>query len=156
MNPGSDGYLVTRDDHRKSAKYGVIKQGYLCNETDRVVRVRLYYNKSFITIKGKTVGTSRPEYEYEIPFADANEMMNLCVGTIIEKTRYEVDFMGGKWEVDESDGENEGLVVAEIELKDENSVIALPDWIGKEVTDDPRYLNANLVKKPYKQWTRPI
>jgi CYTH domain-containing protein len=145
-------FLVIGDDFRKSVKCGLIKQGYLCNETDRVVRVRLYYNKGFITIKGKTVGMSRLEWEYEIPLDDANEMIKLCVGTIIEKKRYEVDFMGNKWEVDEFHGENEGLVVAEIELADENCIIAIPEWIGREVTDDPRYLNANLVKKPYKCW----
>ncbi|HBE77491.1 MAG TPA: adenylate cyclase [Firmicutes bacterium] len=146
-------FLVVGDDYRQSAKSNFIIQGYLCNEAERVVRVRLYNDQGFITIKGKTVGMTRSEYEYEIPFADANEMINrLCAGTIIEKVRYEFEDQGYLWEIDEFQGENQGLIVAEIELEDENDVLSLPKWIAGEVTDDPRYLNANLVKKPYKQW----
>lgn len=94
---------------------------------------------------------TRPEYEYSIPFMDAQELLELCSG-IIEKIRYEVDYMGRAWEVDEFQGLNAGLIIAEIELAAENSVFPIPDWIGREVTDDPKYLNANLVRKPYQSW----
>ena len=145
-------FLVTGEEYRESGKPNLIKQGYLCNETGKAIRVRIAGNQGFITIKGKAAGISRPEWEYEIPVEDAAEMMSLCSGLIIEKIRYQVDFEGHIWEVDEFHGQNEGLVVAEIELEDEKDTVPLPAWIGEEVTADPKYLNANLVKKPYRCW----
>ncbi|HBF36598.1 MAG TPA: adenylate cyclase [Firmicutes bacterium] len=144
-------FLVIRDDYRLSEKRNSIQQGYLCNETEQVVRVRLYNKQAFLTIKGKTIGITRNEWEYPIPYEDAAELMQLCKG-VIEKVRYEVDFKGSTWEVDEFHGQNEGLIVAEIELKSEKEDIPIPEWVGREVTDDPKYLNANLVKNPYQCW----
>ena len=145
-------FLVIRDDYRGSAKPNLIRQGYLCNEADRVIRVRIFNEQGFLTIKGRTDSITRAEYEYPIPYQDAEELMRLCLGTIIEKVRYEVNFRGWNWEVDEFHGQNQGLVVAEIELETENDTFAIPDWIGNEVTSDPKYLNANLVKKPFQSW----
>ena len=106
-----------------------------------------------MTVKGITQGSSRAEYEYEIPFADANEMIDtLCERPIIEKTRYRLPQDDIVWEIDEFEGDNRGLTVAEVELKDEHQSVTMPDWIGQEVTDDPRYFNANLVKKPFSTW----
>jgi CYTH domain-containing protein len=145
-------FLVIRDDYRQTGKRNFIKQGYLCNEVDKVVRVRLFNDQGYITIKGKTHGATRSEWEYSISSVDAQELLELCSG-IIEKIRYEVDYMGYIWEIDEFRGQNEGLIVAEIELAYENSQFPIPDWIGREVTDDPKYLNANLVMKPYRSWS---
>lgn len=146
-------FLVKNDEYKKSSKWKFLKQGYLCNEADRVIKIRLNEGKGFITVKGRINSMSRSEFEYEIPYEDANAMLeNLCSGPIIEKKRFEFEFKGFKWEIDEFLGENEGLVVAEIELKDENAEFPKPDWIDREVTFEPRYLNSNLVKKPYRYW----
>ena len=107
----------------------------------------------FITIKGMSVGATRSEYEYEIPLADANEMLDrLCERPLIEKTRYRVSHEGLAWEIDEFEGDNRGLIIAEVELKDETQSVTLPGWIGQEVTGDHRYFNANLVANPFSQW----
>ena len=104
-------------------------------------------------IKGLTVGATRTEYEYEIPMADCNAMLDtLAERPLIEKKRYKVQFGGLTWEIDEFFGENTGLIVAEIELKSEDQTFKKPDWVGDEVTGDPRYFNANLIKQPYTQW----
>jgi CYTH domain-containing protein len=117
--------------------------------------VRLVGNQGYLTIKGLTQGFSRPEYEYPIPAEDAREMLdNLCDRPLIEKTRYKIEFAGLIWEVDEFTGENQGLIVAEVELPDENHSLELPDWIDKEVSDDPRYYNVNLAQHPFSQWSR--
>ena len=130
-----------------------IRQGYLCNDIDGNIRVRAKGARAYLTIKGATTGITRPEFEYEIPLADANQMLDeLCQKPLIEKIRYEVQMGRFTWEVDEFLGENAGLVVAEIELDDEKQGFPRPDWVGKEVTDDARYLNANLVKNPYSKW----
>jgi CYTH domain-containing protein len=115
--------------------------------------VRTTGDKGFITIKGESVGATRSEYEYEIPLADANEMLDrLCERPLIEKTRYRVSHEGLAWEIDEFEGDNRGLTIAEVELKDETQSVTLPGWIGQEVTGDPRYFNANLVANPFSQW----
>src|SRR5258705_12220990 len=117
------------------------------------VRVRTTGDKGFITIKGMSVGATRSEYEYEIPLADAIEMLDrLCERPLIEKTRYRVSNEGLVWEIDEFEGDNRGLIIAEVELKNETQSIELPGWIGQEVTGDPRYFNANLVANPFSQW----
>ena len=148
-------FTVTSDQWRKLATGIVYRQGYIATKKGTTVRVRLVGNQGYLTIKGSTVGVSRMEYEYPIPAADAQEMLdNLCERPLIEKTRYKIEYAGLIWEVDEFAGENQGLVVAEVELTDENQIIELPDWIGKEVSDDPRYFNANLVKYPFSQWLK--
>ena len=130
------------------------RQGYLSTVPGRSVRVRLVRDKGFLTIKGIAVGVTRAEYEYEIPAAEAGEMLdNLCERPLIEKTRYRVEHHGLTWEIDEFDGDNAGLIVAEVELEKEDQAIVLPDWIGKEVTGDPRYYNASLIASPYTQWS---
>jgi adenylate cyclase len=129
------------------------RQGYLSTVKERTVRVRTTGDKGFITIKGISVGATRSEYEYEIPLADAIEMLDrLCERPLIEKTRYRILNEGLVWEIDEFEGGNRGLIVAEVELKDETQSITLPVWVGQEVTDDPRYFNANLVANPFSQW----
>ncbi len=129
------------------------RQGYLSTVKERTVRVRTAGDKAYLTIKGITVGASRNEYEYEIPVADANEMLNqLCERPLIEKTRYRIQHDGLVWEVDEFEAENRGLITAEVELKDEHQSVTLPAWVGEEVTGDPRYFNANLVAKPFTTW----
>lgn len=136
----------------KPKKSVAIKQGYLHSDPAKTIRIRTAGKKAYITIKGKTEKASRPEYEYEIPLAHANELLKLFCNHLIEKNRYHVTFKGKTWEVDEFKGNNAGLLVAEIELKSEDETYALPDWAGKNVTDNPAYANANLVRKPYKMW----
>jgi CYTH domain-containing protein len=147
-------FLVGDDSWRNSAGTR-IRQGYLHNESDGTVRVRTKGGRAYLTIKGNTAGITRPEFEYEIPVRDADEILDaMCLKPLIEKVRYEVWAGGFKWEVDEFLGENGGLVVAEIELEDENQDFPKPDWLGEEVSDDFRYQNANLAKHPYSQWSK--
>jgi CYTH domain-containing protein len=118
-----------------------------------VVRVRIKGDKAYLTIKNATIGFARNEYEYEIPVADAEAMLkNTCQQPIIDKTRYVLEYKGFIWEVDEFHGDNEGLVVAEIELDSREATFDHPDFIGEEVTGDARYYNACLFKNPYKMW----
>jgi adenylate cyclase len=146
-------FLLKNDTWRGQDKGKLYRQAYLSTVKERTVRVRTAGDKGFLTIKGITVGASRPEYEYEIPLKDANEMLDqLCERPLIEKTRYRISHAGLVWEVDEFEGDNRGLVTAEVELKDEHQSVTLPDWVGEEVTGDPRYFNANLVAKPFIQW----
>ncbi len=128
-----------------------ILQGYLHSQEDRSIRVRLAGQKAFLTIKGKSSGLSRPEFEYEIPVSDAREMMQLCSGKV-EKTRYKIPMEGFCWEVDVFAGMNEGLVLAEIELESEDQVFPRPEWLGEEVSFDSRYQNACLAKNPFTLW----
>jgi adenylate cyclase len=128
-------------------------QGYLCRGMGKTVRIRLTGEKAFLTIKGTRKGISRPEFEYEIPFAEGEQLLGLCEGPIIEKNRHVVNYKGFKWEVDEFLGENEGLVVAEIELEKEDQQFERPGWVGQEVTEDPRYYNSNLASNPYSTWS---
>jgi adenylate cyclase len=130
------------------------RQGYLSRERGRTVRVRRAGERGFLTIKGKAEGIARPEYEYEIPPKDADELLAMCPGRLIEKRRHLAPHEGHTWEVDEFLGDNAGLLVAEIELRSPDEPFALPSWAGKEVTHDPRYLNSNLVDHPYRSWAR--
>lgn len=146
-------FLVDGDAWRALGTGTVFRQGYLSTEKERTVRVRTEGDRARLTIKGITVGATRAEYEYEIPVADATEMLDdLCHQPIIEKTRYRIDGNGVTWEVDEFFGVNEGLVIAEVELDSEDQVFDLPDWIGVEVTGDARYFNANLIANPFSAW----
>ena len=128
------------------------EQGYLMMEPGKTIRVRLAGEKGFLTIKGKTTGLSRPEFEYEIPQPEAKELLNhFCLSKIL-KRRYEIQHEGHLWEVDEFLGDNQGLIVAEIELRDEHESFALPEWIGQEVSHEKKYTNASLSIHPYKDW----
>jgi CYTH domain-containing protein len=146
-------FLLRSDAWRAGARGKRYRQGYLCTAKERTVRVRTVDAAGFLTIKGPSRGVARAEYEYEIPVADADEMLDsLCEGPLIEKTRYRVEHEGLVWEIDEFDGDNQGLVVAEVELQRAEQAIVKPAWLGEEVTADPRYFNANLVKHPYTKW----
>ncbi len=148
-------FLLSSSDWRSNVKSTIeIKQGYLNSDKNRTVRVRISGNSGLITIKGKTIEATRPEFEYEIPLKDAHEILKLCEKPIIEKKRYLIVYAQKTWEIDEFEGDNKGLIVAEIELNDENEAINLPDWIGEEVTTDPKYYNANLIKTPYSSWNQ--
>lgn len=129
-----------------------IKQGYLNSNIERTVRVRITNQTAFLTIKGKTKNTTRQEFEYEIPFEDAESLLKLCETPLIEKVRYTVKHEGKLWEIDKFEGDNEGLVVAEIELANEDEEITLPNWIGEEVSHDAKYYNSSLIRKPFKNW----
>jgi len=130
----------------------VTSQGYLCLDQERTVRVRLSGEKAFLTIKGPTKGIGRPEFEYEIPRGDCEQLLKLCAGSVIEKRRYVVEYKGSRWDVDEFLGENAGLIVAEIELENENQPFERPGWLGAEVSGDPRYFNSSLASNPYSTW----
>lgn len=146
-------FLVKSEEWRNLATGIIYRQGYIATKKGTTVRVRMAGNQGYLTIKGTSQGISRAEYEYEIPAADAQEMLdNLCEPPLIEKTRYKIAIDDLVWEVDEFVGENQGLIIAEVELSDANQTINIPNWIGQEVSDDARYYNANLVQHPYSQW----
>ena len=146
-------FMITGVAWRELAKGTAYRQGYLSTVKERTVRVRTIDDKGFLTIKGITVGATRAEYEYEIPAGDTNEMLDdLCEQPIIEKKRYKVPLDGFIWEIDEFGGVNEGLIVAEIELESEDQKFNKPDWIGDEVSGDPRYFNSNLIANPFTTW----
>lgn len=128
-------------------------QAYLSKDPERTIRVRLEDDKAALTIKGATLGITRLEYEYEIPFEEARELLDLTVDGIVEKTRYYHRADSHLWEIDVFKRHNKGLVVAEIELKDENEVFEKPSWVGEEVTHDARYANSSLSTTPYKDWS---
>ena len=129
-----------------------IAQGYLCAVPERTVRVRVRGGRGYLTVKGKNEGISRAEFEYEVPLADAEAMLQLCEQPLIEKTRYLLPQGELCWEVDVFAGANEGLIVAEIELPSPDTPFARPAWLGEEVSDDPRYYNSSLQRHPYKEW----
>ncbi len=147
-------FLVKGDFKADAVQSVEITQGYLCKDNGLTVRVRIKGDKGFLTIKGRRTGISRFEWEKEISENEAFALLEQADSGRIAKTRHLVKNTDGKhvWEVDEFHGDNEGLVVAEIELGDENEPFDKPDWIGEEVTDDTRYYNAQLVKNPYKNW----
>jgi len=148
-------FLLSGDGWRGLAEGVEYRQGYLCASKERTVRVRIAGDKGFLTIKGATTGAARSEYEYEIPVAEAREMLDtLCPQPQIEKKRYTIPFRGCTWEIDEFFGRNQGLIVAEIELESEEQSFERPDWIGREVTGDPRYYNAALCTEPFTTWQR--
>ncbi len=148
-------FLVLSDDYKAAAteKFD-IAQGYLSSHPERTVRVRIKGNKGFLTIKGKgnESGTTRMEWEKEISLDEAKLLLPLCEKGAIEKTRYEIPCGNHVYEVDEFYGDNAGLVIAEIELEDENEAFEKPGWLGEEVTGDERYYNAYLSRHPYDEW----
>jgi CYTH domain-containing protein len=146
-------FTVTGESWRGQGVATVFRQGYLSTVKERTVRVRAAGDRGTITIKGITVGATRSEFEYPIPLADANAMLDeLCERPIIEKTRHVVEVEGTTWEIDEFAGANQGLIVAEVELEHAEEEFTRPAWIGDDVTEDPRYFNANLIAHPYTEW----
>lgn len=149
-------FLVQSTDYKKAAfSKTVMKQGYLSSVPERTVRIRIQGDKGFITIKGigDSAGITRYEWEKEIAIGDAEELLHLCEPGVIEKNRFNVRVGDHVIEVDEFDGENKGLVIAEIELDREDEAFEKPDWLGREITGDNRYYNAMLAKKPFRTWT---
>jgi CYTH domain-containing protein len=146
-------FLLSGDAWRNLAEGVPYRQGYLTTNKQRTVRVRTVGERGYLTIKGISVGNARAEYEYEIPTRDANEMLDaLCERPIIEKDRYTISVGEVIWEVDEFKGINQGLIVAEVELSSEDQQVDLPDWVGEEVSGDPKYFNASLISHPYSSW----
>jgi len=146
-------FLVRKGTWRPESKGYLCRQGYLSTVKKRVVRVRLTGDMGFLTVKGITEGFSRLEFEYEIPVRDAHQMLDiLCEHPLIEKNRYREEHKGIIWEIDVFLGINKGLVLAEVEIKSPTQQLALPSWTGKEVSEDPRYFNSNLVKNPFTRW----
>ena len=148
-------FLVLSDDYKKQATAQfAIAQGYLNTHPDRTVRVRIKGEKAYLTIKGigNQSGTTRFEWEKEIEVNEARELLSLCEEGMIDKIRYEVPVKKFTYEVDEFKGDNEGLVIAEIELSDEHQKFPKPEWLGQEVTGKNEYYNAYLNQKPFKKW----
>ena len=146
-------FLVNGVDWKALAKGTSYRQGYLNSVKERTVRVRTIDDKGFLTVKGITTGATRSEFEYEIPAADADAMLtDLCEKPLIEKNRYKIQTGPHIWEIDEFFGENQGLLVAEVELTSEEQAFEKPGWVGEEVTGDPRYFNSNLIKHPFTKW----
>ncbi len=146
-------YLVVGDGWKAHAPGDLYRQGYLSSVKERTVRVRTTPHGAYITIKGITIGATRSEYEYEIPLDEANAMLDeLAERPIVEKHRHRIPIGDVVFEVDEFLGDNDGLVVAEVELASEDQVFERPPWLGEEVTGDPRYYNVNLAKHPFSAW----
>jgi len=147
-------FLVSGDEWRAAiVRTRAIKQGYLANTDDCSVRIRVADDEGYISVKSAGLEIARKEYEYAIPLSDAVEMLDLfCTGNRIDKTRFHVAHQGREWEVDVFDGENRGLVLAEIELSAVDEEVEVPDWAGIEVSGDPRYLNSNLSTEPFSTW----
>ncbi|MBN2283127.1 MAG: CYTH domain-containing protein [Deltaproteobacteria bacterium] len=150
-------FLVSGDAWRKGAIGVRCRQGYLQTDPRRIVRVRVMGSDAFITVKAGLSSLSRLEFEYPMPVGDAETIINdLCREAVVEKTRYHVSYGGRIWEIDEFEGENRGLIVAEVELDDERQHVALPDWVGEEVSGDPRYYNFNLAIAPFTKWKKKV
>ena len=148
-------FLVTGDAWRKGATVLHLRQGYLSTDKNAAVRVRIHGNEAWLTIKGPVAGGAALEFEYPVPPADAEAMLDsLAKKPLIEKKRHRVRHAGMTWEVDEFLGENAGLILAEIELAAPDQSFAPPPWLGREVTGDARYYNANLVANPFSRWKR--
>ncbi len=148
-------FLLANEGWRRLAQGTTYRQGYLNASKERTVRVRTIDDKGYLTIKGKSVGATRMEFEYEIPVTEAKTLLEeLCLHPIIHKKRYTIEVDGNTWEVDEFFGENKGLLVAEIELQHEEQAFKKPSWIGKEVTTDIRYYNSLLSQHPYSKWKK--
>jgi len=146
-------FLVNGDAWRSLGQGTCYRQGYLSTVKERTVRVRTIADKGYLTVKGVTEGIARAEFEYEIPVDDANALLDgLCERPLIEKDRYKISHGDHTWEVDEFFGDNAGLIMAEVELESEDQAFETPEWVGREVSDDPRYFNANLIANPYRNW----
>jgi CYTH domain-containing protein len=147
-------FLLKSDHWRQGATGVTYRQGYLSSVPERTIRVRIAGDKAFLTVKGATQNNSRLEFEYPIPLADAERILALCPRPWIEKTRFEIPFAGKTWQIDEFHEDNRGLTVAEVELKSESEEIQYPEWIGQEVSGEPRYYNSNLATHPFTEWDK--
>ncbi len=148
-------FLVESEGWRGCGPGVRYRQGYITADEKRSVRVRVAGREATITIKGGSVGAVREEFEYTIPVADAERLLDAyCPPPLIEKTRFRCPYKGLVWEIDEFFGANTGLVLAEVELDSEDREVSLPSWVGREVTGDPRYLNASLARRPFGSWRR--
>lgn len=148
-------FLVNGDSWRNlvAGEGQPIYQGYICRNPQRTVRIRTYGKEGFLTIKTGRIGISRHEFEYSIPFEHAQQLLNcVCIHPLIEKKRFRIPWRDFTIEVDEFNGENLGLIVAEVELPDVSTVLEIPDWFGKEVSHDVRYRNSRLTVRPYCRW----
>ena len=145
-------FLVRDTSFLKGLTGSYIAQGYLSTDPERTVRVRIKDHQGFLTIKGKTDGISRIEFEYQIPLDEAKNLLDLCLPTIIEKERFLIPIGSHTYEVDLFKGDNQGLIIAEIELKNKDETFEKPDWLGKEVSHETQYFNSALSQKPYKKW----
>ena len=149
-------FLVRGEAWRALAEPLLLRQGYLSTDPGRVVRVRIEGARAFLTIKGKSQGATRSEWEYPIPVSEAGQLLDdLCQQPLVEKYRRRIPVGAHTWEVDEFLGVNAGLVVAEIELGSEDEGFERPDWVGQEVTHETRYFNSNLIRQPYSTWKDP-
>lgn len=148
-------FLVSNDNWRNLAKPSLLRQAYLSAEDGRIVRIRVEDKSAWLTIKSKTTGISRGEWEYPIPLEEANQLLSeVCLQPVLEKHRYRIPLDGLIWEVDEFLGVNAPLVVAEVELNSELQTFTKPDWLGDEVSYDRRYANAALISHPYSVWEK--
>ncbi len=146
-------FLLKNDSWRPLAKGCYYCQGYILTQGKQTVRARIAGDQGYLTLKGPAAGISRSEFEYKIPVADAQAILSeLCEQPLIEKYRYRIPMGDVVWEVDEFLGENQGLILAEVELSDPRQIVDRPIWVGPEVTGDPRYYNSNLVQNPFKRW----
>jgi adenylate cyclase len=147
-------FLVKKDKWAQVVKTerSLFRQGYIMSDAQKTIRVRLTDTEGFITIKGQTIGTARPEFEYNIPTADAQQLLDNFCSSELSKIRYFIPHDGHTWEVYEFLGKNEGLIVAEIELDAEDEKFSLPGWVDREVTSEKKYSNSNLSVKPYRNW----
>lgn len=149
-------FLVDIDKWKQldKPKGELYRQGYLVSEPNKTIRVRQTNEKGFLTIKGITIGVTRPEYEYEIPIYDAKELLEHFSISELSKIRYKINFDNKTWEIDEFLGDNDGLIVAEIELTSEDEKFLIPEWVDIEVTEQEKYYNSNLTVEPYKNWEK--
>lgn len=147
-------FLVKNETWRSSiVSEARIKQGYLATQPNATIRIRVAKGSAFLTIKGTTKGISRAEFEYEIPVSDAEEMLQLIADqSFIDKTRYKVQCGEHTWDLDVFEGDNSGLIMAEVELDNESEQFDMPAWAGQEVSGDARYYNANLISSPFSNW----
>jgi adenylate cyclase len=144
--------FLVRGTEWKSTDGVAVSQGYLNRDKERTVRIRLAADRAFLTIKGRSTGASRAEFEYEIPYSDGEQLLQLCDGPVVHKVRHAVAYQGLTWEIDEFRGDNAGLVVAEVELSSEDQQFERPSWVAEEVTEDHRYFNSELATHPYNSW----
>ena len=146
-------FLLADDSWRREVRESrILRQGYLAIDGLTTVRIRIDGSTAQLTVKGAPQGLSRPEFEYAVPVADAEALLELCGGRLVEKTRHWVPVAGRVWEIDQFSGANQGLIVAELELEEPGEDFARPEWLGPEVSGDPRYLNASLSLSPYRGW----
>ena len=147
-------FLVTGDQWRLGSEATAMRQGYLALGPPASVRVRIEGKRAYLNVKESTLGVRRAEFEYPLPLADAEELLTLCATAIVSKIRHRVRYGSHVWEVDEFEGENTGLVLAEVELEREGDPVELPPWVGTEVSGDEKYVNTYLSKRPFQTWSR--